>query len=66
MSEIRRIYVTGGAGVGKTTLARKLAESTGFQVYELDTLLWTNDNTGERIAQYDRIEIVSDIASKPT
>ena len=63
---IGRIYITGGPGAGKTTLAESLAESTGFQVYELDTLLWTRDGTGERIAQNKRIEIVSDIASKPT
>ena len=61
----KRIYITGGPGAGKSTLAKTLAESTGSQVYELDTLLWANDSTGKRIAQHDRIEIVNDIASQP-
>ena len=63
---IKRVYITGGPGAGKSTLAKTLAESTGFQVYELDALLWTRSSTGERISQHGRIEIVSDIASKPT
>jgi adenylate kinase family enzyme len=66
MSEVRRIYITGGAGVGKTTVAHKLAESTGFPFYELDQLLWTNESTGERIPEPERLKIVADIAGQPT
>ena len=65
MPEIHRIYITGGAGVGKTTLARKLAESTGFPQFELDWLLWGRDDTGERVLASDHVEIVSDLAAKP-
>ena len=65
MSEVLRIYITGGAGVGKTTLAKKLAESTGYPLFELDQLLWTHEVTGERIPEPERLKIVADIAAKP-
>ncbi len=64
MNEIRRIYITGGAGVGKTTLARKLADATGFERFELDSLLWAHADTGERVSPQERTEIVADIAVK--
>jgi adenylate kinase family enzyme len=64
MNEIRRIYITGGAGVGKTTLAKQLAEPTGFERFELDWLLWVHADTGERVTPEDRAKIVGDIAAK--
>lgn len=35
-----RIFITGNAGSGKTTLARKLGEETGLPVTGLDTIVW--------------------------
>jgi hypothetical protein len=65
MTGRRRIYIAGGAGVGKTTLLRKLAGSTGFPAFELDALLWTEGGSGERIPEPDRIEIIHNIAIRP-
>lgn len=35
-----RIFITGNAGSGKTTLARTLGERLGLRVYGLDTIVW--------------------------
>jgi adenylate kinase family enzyme len=64
MVDVRRIYITGGSGSGKSTLAVKLSESTGFPKYELDWLLWTNSETGERVSKEERKQITGDIAEK--
>jgi adenylate kinase family enzyme len=37
---MRRIHITGNAGSGKTTLARKLGEITGLEVHGLDAVVW--------------------------
>ena len=42
-----RIWVRGGTGTGKSTLARQLAERHGIKHVELDNLLWL-PNWGER------------------
>lgn len=66
MASRRRIYITGGAGSGKTTLARQLSDATGIPWYELDTVLWTEKGTGERIPDTDRSRLISGIASEPS
>ncbi|MDA0597265.1 MAG: AAA family ATPase [Chloroflexi bacterium] len=66
MTEIRRIYITGGPGSGKSTLATKISETTGFPVFEIDWLLWTDPETGERVSKEERKQVTSDIAEKPT
>ena len=37
---MRRIHITGNAGSGKTTLARKLGEITELEVHGLDAVVW--------------------------
>ena len=37
---MRRIHITGNAGSGKTTLARRLGEMTGLEVHGLDAVVW--------------------------
>lgn len=36
----RRIHVTGNAGAGKSTLAKRLGEITGLPVHGLDKIVW--------------------------
>ena len=64
MTEIRRIYITGGPISGKFTLATKISETTGFPVFEIDWLLWTDPETGERVSKEERKQVTSDIAEK--
>ncbi len=64
MDEIRRIYITGGAGVGKTTLAKKLGAATGFPVHETDWLIWSRIESGERELADNHVELTSALAAE--
>jgi len=35
-----RLHITGNAGSGKTTLARKLSQALGIPVASLDSVVW--------------------------
>jgi adenylate kinase family enzyme len=37
---MQRVFVTGNAGAGKSTVARSLGKSLGFPVYSLDEIVW--------------------------
>ena len=65
MTEIRIIFITGGAGVGKTTLARKLAAEMGVPFYELDPVMWKYDGSGETESPEIRQRSVNEIAERP-
>lgn len=65
MQEIKRIYVTGGPGVGKTTLTNRLAEATGYPIFELDWVLWSNNDEGKRGLAADHVEKIGEIAAQP-
>ena len=40
---IRKIYITGPVGSGKSTLSRRLARECGFAVYEMDFMVYRAD-----------------------
>ncbi|HIF72991.1 MAG TPA: hypothetical protein EYQ61_10610 [Dehalococcoidia bacterium] len=65
MTEIRRIYIAGGSGVGKTTLMKQLSEVVGSPAFELDHLLWTKIGTDEGLSESERIAVVHKIAIQP-
>lgn len=41
---IRKIYIIGPVGSGKTTLANKLSKKLNIKMYELDKVVWDDDN----------------------
>lgn len=43
-----RIYITGGPGGGKTTLARRFSSYLGYPCYEMDLIGWENGAGAER------------------
>lgn len=45
---LMRIHIVGGPGSGKTTLARKVRECLGTEVYELDQIAFTSRDYVER------------------
>lgn len=65
MTEIRRIFITGGAGVGKTTLASKLAERLEAPFTELDSVMWNLDGDGKAASMESRRESINEIISSP-
>ncbi len=43
-----RIYIVGGPGSGKTTLARRLADELVLPFYEMDVIGWENGSGAQR------------------
>jgi adenylate kinase family enzyme len=44
---VRKIFITGGPGSGKTTLSRSVGSSLGVPVCDLDAMLWESQIRGE-------------------
>lgn len=61
MTTIRRIFITGGAGVGKTTLAKQISERIDVPFIELDDVMWNLDENGEAASTEVRSERVTEI-----
>ena len=55
-----KIYIVGGPGSGKTTLAARLAEITGLPCYELDSIAYAE--FGPRIPQRPDHELAAEVA----
>ena len=61
---VKKIYIIGTVGTGKTTLAKKMSEKFNIKMYQLDKVVWDDENgnikrTDEKIA-----EIFKSILSK--
>ncbi len=57
-SEWRRFHIMGGAGSGKTTLARQISEGLGYPCYHLDQIGWGKEGKrplAVRLADLERI-----------
>jgi len=61
---MQRIYMIGGPGSGKTTLARRLAELRSLPVYDLDTIGYTG-GAGPKRSLEARLTDVRHIAAQP-
>lgn len=59
---MKRIHIIGGAGSGKTTLARQLATHFGYSCFDLDTVAW--HSTG-KVPLVERLTAVNHILSHP-
>ena len=60
-SSVKRIFIIGGPGSGKTTLARKLAAITDAPIHELDLVGYEN-GAGAKRALPDKLRDVETIA----
>lgn len=58
---IRRVHIVGAAGSGKTTLARRLAESIGAPMIELDLIAYEN-GVGPKRSETQRRARIADVA----
>jgi len=60
-----KIYIFGGPGSGKTTLAKKFSEELNIPLFELDKLLWKAvDNKSKKIKEEKRLEIIKKFINK--
>lgn len=65
MNQPKRIYITGGSGVGKSTVAKDLAERLGLPFVELDPIMWTEEGTGKRAPERERKQNIAELAAQP-
>jgi adenylate kinase family enzyme len=63
--DVRRIHIIGGAGSGKTTLARLLADHLGTQAYDLDEVGYEG-GAGPKRPLAVRLADVRRIAARPS
>lgn len=47
----KKIYIIGPVGSGKTTLARKLSKKYNIKNYELDNIIWDDENSIKRSSE---------------
>ena len=64
MNNNRKIYIIGPVGSGKTTLARKLSEKYNIDYYELDKVVWDDDNGNIKRTDEDSLEIFNNIMNR--
>ncbi len=65
MAEFRKIFITGGAGAGKTTLGKRLADRLSFQFVELDAIMWDLDGSGGAVPDDERRRRIEQIVDEP-
>ena len=57
----KRIYIIGPCGSGKTTFATKLSEKYNIKYYELDKVIWDDDNGNIKRTDKEANKIFSNI-----
>lgn len=60
---VNKIHIIGGAGGGKTTLAKKLGDALAFPYYDLDTIAWKDH---QKVPLENRIQAVGQICAQPS
>jgi hypothetical protein len=58
----KKIHIVGGAGSGKTTLAKRLAVRLGCASYDLDRIGWRNHH---KVPLPERLDAIETILSQP-
>lgn len=61
---MKKIYIIGPVGSGKTTLAKKLSDKLSIRVYELDKVIWDDDNGNIRRSVEERDKLFNKIIKK--
>ncbi len=61
----QKIYIIGTVGSGKTTLAKRLAYKLNIESYELDKVIWDDDNGNIKRSSKEVDYLFSKILKKP-
>ena len=60
----RKIYIIGPCGSGKTTLSKKLSKKYNIQNYELDKIVWDDDNGNKKRTDAEINKLFKNIIKK--
>ena len=63
---MKKIYIIGAVGSGKTTLAKKLSSRLDIKMYELDKIVWDDDNGNVKRSDQDILKLFYEIIEKNT
>ena len=61
---MKKIYIIGPVGSGKTTLAKKMSLNMNIKMYELDKTVWDDDHGNVKRSNKDILKIFNDIIKK--
>ncbi len=58
---MKKIYIIGAVGTGKTTLAKKMSEKLNIKMYQLDKVVWDDDNGNRKRTDEEVFDIFEKI-----
>lgn len=61
---MKKIYIIGAVGTGKTTLALKLSKKLNIDMYELDKIVWDDDNSNTKRSDKEIQQMFKEILDK--
>jgi len=58
---MKKIYIIGSVGSGKTTLAKRLSSNMNIKMYELDKIVWDDDHGNIKRTDKDILKLFDEI-----
>ena len=58
---MKKVYIIGAVGTGKTTLAKKMSEKLNIKMYQLDKVVWDDDNGNRKRTDEEVFDIFEKI-----
>ena len=63
---MKKIYIIGPVGSGKTTFSKKLSKKYGIKRYELDKVSWDDENGNVKRTDEEALKLFNDILNNDT